>query len=83
MKVKELIKQLTDEDIDHLCIGLNRGGSWDWDILANLWDPIDLLQWGFSEEELLDSSEKTEEIIDDKKEKKKKSKLCPNCGHEF
>lgn len=73
-------QQLTDEDIDHLCIGLNRGGSWDWDIMANLWEPLDLLKYGFNESELLGTFE---DDADEKKEKKKKNKLCPNCGHEF
>ncbi|HMG15005.1 MAG TPA: ParB N-terminal domain-containing protein, partial [Saprospiraceae bacterium] len=46
--------QLEQEDIDHLCIGLNLNqGSFDYDILANQWDACDLLKWGFTEEQLL------------------------------
>lgn len=71
---------LTESEIDHLCIGLNRGGSWDWDLVANLWDPIDLIKYGFSENELMGTFEKVEEH---KKEKKKKTTICPSCGHEF
>lgn len=47
-------RQLTDEEIDELCIGLNlHQGAWDFDILANMWDPIDLLNYGFTEDQLL------------------------------
>lgn len=91
MKVKEIECwmpdiQLSDEDIDHLCIGLNLNqGSFDHDILANEWDILDLLKWGFTEEQLLGCKE-TKEIIDgleDEEEKKKKLKTCPSCGCEF
>ena len=47
-------RDLTQEEVDHLCIGLNLNqGFFDYDILANQWDPVDLLSWGFTEEELL------------------------------
>ncbi len=47
-------EQLSDEQVDELCIGLNlHQGSFDFDILANEWDPIDLLNYGFTEEQLL------------------------------
>lgn len=50
---------LTQEEIDHLCIGLNLNqGAFDYDILANEWDPIDLLKYGFTEEQLLGLEEK-------------------------
>jgi DNA modification methylase len=50
---------LEDEEIDHLCIGLNLNqGEFDYDILANEWNELDLLKWGFSEEQLLGMSEK-------------------------
>jgi DNA modification methylase len=68
MKVKEVEcwlpeKMLEQEDIDHLCIGLNLNqGSFDYDILANEWDPIDLLHYGFTEEQLLGVGKEVEQI---------------------
>lgn len=77
---------LSEEDVDELCIGFNlQQGSWDWDVLANEWEPLDLLKYGFTEEQLLDSSKEAEKILDkiQEEEKKKNSKTCPACGHEF
>lgn len=80
-------RQLSDEDVDELCIGLNlHQGAFDYDILGNLWDPLDLLQYGFSEKQLFDYCQKDEEIEEvEEKEKKKRKKLstCPSCGCEF
>lgn len=74
-------KQLEQADIDHLCIGLNLNkGEWDFDVLANEWDELDLLKWGFTEEQLLgdckqdseieniESEEEEEIIVDEEKE---------------
>ena len=75
--------QLEQDEIDHLCIGLNLNqGSFDYDILANQWNPLDLLNWGFSEKDLLDSCEETEKLLENE-EKQQKTKTCPSCGHEF
>jgi ParB-like chromosome segregation protein Spo0J len=78
---------LDQKDIDKLCIGLNLNqGRWDWDILANSWEPLDLLEYGFTEEQLLGS---TKEVVEDgegeetKATSKKKVKTCPSCGCEF
>lgn len=68
MKVKNVEcwvpdEQLEQEDIDHLCIGLNLNqGSFDYDILANEWDALDLLGWGFTEEQLLGACKEVEKI---------------------
>lgn len=90
MKVKNVEcwvpdEQISDEDVDHLCIGLNLNqGKWDYDCLANLWEPLDLLKWGFSEEMLLGISKEDEDGSEpEEKEKKKKTTTCPSCGHEF
>lgn len=90
MKAKEIEcwvpdQQLSEDDIDHLCIGLNLNqGQWDYDILANSWEPLKLLDWGFTQEQLLD---KFEGLIEEIEEKEKKGKLkkstCPQCGCEF
>lgn len=57
-------EQLSEEDINHLCIGLNLNqGSFDYDILANEWDPVDLLKYGFTEEQLLGMNEEVAQIL--------------------
>lgn len=79
-------EQLSPSELDELCIGLNLNqGSWDWDVLANEFDHLKLLEWGFSEEKLLGLAQSVEEISGDQEEGKreKKKKTCPNCGHEF
>ena len=81
-------RNLTDKEIDELCIGLNlHQGAWDWDVMANQWNSIDLLEFGFTEEQLLgEFTKKADQILDQQKEQQekiKKSKECPNCGHEF
>lgn len=75
---------LDEKEVEELMIGVNKiHGQFDFDILANQFDPIDLLKWGFSEKELLDTCQEAEEILEEQQqeEKKKKDKLCPNCGH--
>lgn len=76
---------LSDEEIDELCIGLNlHQGAWDWEIMANQWEPIDLLKYGFTEDQLMGTCKQAEEILEEqKKNSNKKNKSCPNCGHEF
>lgn len=78
-------RQLSDEDIDELCIGLNlHQGNFDYDILANEYEILDLFKYGFTEEQLVGRFE-DEEVIEEKEKKgsRKKNKSCPNCGHEF
>lgn len=44
---------LSEKEADELSVRLNKNtGSWDFDLLANQWDPEDLVDWGFSMEEL-------------------------------
>lgn len=77
---------LDEKEVEELMIGVNKAhGQFDYDILANEFDPIDLLNWGFSEKELLDTCEAAEEIVDEmaEKEKPKRKKECPNCGHQY
>lgn len=46
-------RTLSEKEVEELNIRLNRNtGEWDFDILANQWDLNDLLQYGFTEEEL-------------------------------
>jgi hypothetical protein len=79
-------RMLTEEETDEMCIGLNlHQGAWCYDTLANEWEPLDLLKWGFSEEQLLGTCKEAEEILEKEqsKEKDKKKHECPNCGCEF
>lgn len=72
-------RALTNDEIDELCIGLNLNqGAWDYDVLANEWDALSLIEWGFDPEALYGELEEKE-----KKTSNKKKKECPNCGHEF
>ena len=44
---------LSEREFKELTIRLNKSiGEWDYDALANTWDPQDLLDWGFDEKEL-------------------------------
>ncbi len=46
-------RPLDDKEIEELNIRLNRNnGEFDFDILANCWETTDLLEWGFSADEL-------------------------------
>jgi ParB-like chromosome segregation protein Spo0J len=79
-------RMLNEKEIDEMCVGLNlHQGQWNWDVLANAWDPLDLLSYGFTEEQLLGVSKEdiAEELPDGDEEKKKKKNKCPSCGHEF
>lgn len=78
-------EQLSEEDLDHLTISLNLNqGHWDFDILANEWDPLDLLTWGFTEEQLVGKFHDIEEIEGkEAKDEKDITKTCPACGHKF
>ena len=75
---------LSEQEIDHLCIGLNLNqGDWDWDEMANNFDPINLLEWGFKENQLLGLYDDFVMEAEEKKQSGKKKKSCPSCGHEF
>lgn len=79
--------QLTDEEIDELCIGLNlHQGQWDWSIMDEHWNADELLIYGFSEEDIMSHMADAKSAFDESQEKiknKMKTKTCPQCGHEF
>jgi len=51
-------RQLTEEEAKELNVRLNKNrGQWDFDMLANLFDTGDLLEWGFDPDELGDVEE--------------------------
>jgi ParB-like chromosome segregation protein Spo0J len=53
-------RELSKKEIDELCIRLNRNtGDWDYDMLANIFETPDLIDWGFTLEDLgIDEEEK-------------------------
>ena len=74
---------LTEKQIRKLNIRLNKAqGDWDWDILGDQFEVEDLIEWGFSEKDLLGSEEKPEAEIASAGEEKEPIK-CPACGHQF
>ena len=73
---------MSEKDIEELNIRLNKAqGEFDFDILANEWDSIELVDWGFDAESLFGIIDDI--IQEDKPKKSKKKTLCPSCGHEF
>jgi DNA modification methylase len=59
---------LSEQEANELNIRLNKNiGVWDYDVLANNWEPSDLIEWGFTEEELnfdIDTVDAAEEESD-------------------
>ena len=50
-------RKLTDREVEELNIRLNKNtGDWDFDVLANEFELPDLVEWGFTEYELLHTS---------------------------
>ena len=64
---------LSQKEAEELTIRLNKsGGSWDYDALANCWDPEELVEWGFTLDELhLESLPPTSDGEDEKKPSQK------------
>jgi site-specific DNA-methyltransferase (adenine-specific) len=78
-------RMLEQSEIDNLCIGLNLNqGTFDYDILANEWDVLDLLEWGFTESQLMGVFDDKKDVEKEEKGSKKgKKTTCPMCAHEF
>lgn len=73
-------RELTDKEIDELCLRLNRNvGEWDWDGLANNFEITDLLDWGFKLDEFGAVGSALENVEEDKTEKASEN-TCPKCG---
>jgi site-specific DNA-methyltransferase (adenine-specific) len=71
---------LLEPEVAELNIRLNKAtGDWDFDILANNWDFDDLLDWGFTQEELGADKPYKDEVTD--AEKAEEANCCPACGH--
>ena len=82
IEVRVPSRKLTEKEFEKYCIKSNLNtGQFDYDMLGNLFEPIELLDYGFTPEQLLgcglddDITEVAEE-----KAKVKKEKNCPHCG---
>lgn len=70
---------LTPEQFDRVNIRDNLGfGGFDYDILANNFEPQQLIDWGMPEYMLAVAP--TEDEEEERKPVEKKTKLCPSCG---
>lgn len=90
MKVKEVEcwvpdRMLDEKEANEMNIRLNKNtGEWDWDVLANEWEALDLIEWGFTESDLVGIVEEQEGLEKEPEdEKKQQLQKCPECGHEF
>lgn len=58
-------------------------GDWDWDMLANEWDAVELNDWGLD----FVASPDLDDFFEDKQEQHQNDKpkiiKCPNCGEEI
>lgn len=75
-------RMLTEEEVEEALIRHNKNhGQFDYDILANQFEGLNLIEWGFQPEELFGITEEEEKEAKAEKEKaEKKQKTCPSCG---
>lgn len=84
IEVRVPSRKLTDEEFREYLIRSNRNkGQFDYDMLANEYEPVELLNYGFKEKELLDTCKEAEEVLEKAQGKEKKKKMCPHCGNEL
>ena len=73
-------RMLDEGEMQEYLIRSNKNtGDWDWDILANSFNPADLVTWGFDPDQLLEGitdGDKPEIQSEEKLEKEK----CETCG---
>jgi len=75
-------RKLSKEEVTEYCIRSNRNvGDWDWDILASEFDPHDLMEWGFTAEELAD--EVLDLRIPDDDSDSCDDSTCDKCGQKI
>lgn len=65
---------LDEKEVGRLNIFLNQGGSFDYDILSCFWDVDELIDLGFTQENLQVN------IDDNENDEEKKTYKCPSCG---
>ena len=76
-------RDLDDKEIEELNIRLNKNaGEWDYDILANQYDALALIEWGFEATDLL-GVEKIDDMALEEEDGAKRLKTCPHCGKEI
>ena len=70
LKVKEIEcwvpeRALDEKEVEELNVRLNRAtGEWDWEVLGNQWEPDELIEWGFTPEEMFGNQDEPQ-VIDD------------------
>jgi ParB-like chromosome segregation protein Spo0J len=73
-------RTLTEKEVEELLLRLNRNhGDFDYDMLANSFDVPDLLDYGFSIDELELTADNIEDV-DTNEAKEDPIKNCPHCG---
>lgn len=76
---------LTEDEKKRFLITDNVGfGEWDFDILANEWDALELAEWGVDLPVLDDVNFDDIESNENRKlNQESKEVTCPECGHKF
>lgn len=79
-------RDLTDQEIEELNIRHNKNsGEWDFDILANQWEMTDLIEYGFTTDELdfdIDDALNANEDAASEIEEEDKT-MCSKCKRPF
>lgn len=81
IEVRVPSRPLTDEEMREYMIRSNKNqGDWDWDELSSSWGAEDLVEWGFTAEEMVDNILfDGSEDVEDKEECEK----CSACGQKL
>jgi hypothetical protein len=74
-------RQLEKKEVEELNISLNQSGEFDFDILANQYDLVNLVEYGFYSDDIVHALEIDNQ--ENKQKKEKKNKTCPHCGEEL
>ena len=87
LDVRVSSRPLTDDERRELVVRLKQNqAGWDFDTLPNLYEQEELLEWGFTEEELGMAFVPDFEPVDESEQPRLDQKspvTCPECGHEF
>lgn len=76
-------EKLSDKQVEELNIRLNQNtGDWDYDILGNEFDLLELTEWGFDCDDLLHEETIVKNKILDNDVDENKT-ICPHCGKEI
>ena len=88
--VRVASRELSEKEREKLTVMLHKGaaGEWDFDTLANEFEVLDLLEWGFSEQDLELAAVMIPDFepVDESEQPRLDQKApvtCPECGHEF